>query len=198
MVRRGDGAPTLVSGGAKFQLIDRPRRRSSVQWTGDDPYRMDVPILFDGWTDDANMERNIQRLQLMRHSRGELSPPVQVYVDGALPVKGGLWYIEDITWGTQVIWNVKGKGMKGGYRMRQDAVLHLLQVQPISVLKLLRPPSATTTYRVKVGDTAATIAAKFEITVDALKKANNIRDAKKVAGMTHKPIQIPPSTVKLG
>jgi|SRR5262245_17007653 len=198
LVRRGDGVPTLVSGGSKFELIDRPRRRSSVQWIGDEPYRMDVPILFDGWQGNKDVERDIARVQLMRHSRGELSPPVRVYVDGALPVKGGLWYIEDITWGDQVIWNTRGKGMKGGFRLRQNATLHLLQVVPISVLKLLRPPSATTTYRVKVGDTAASIAAKFGISVTALRKANNIRDAKKIAGMVHKTIQIPPSTIRLG
>lgn len=195
LCRRGMGDPKIMSGGARYTVIERPRRKSTVQWAGDDPYRMDVPIMLDGWADEISVEADCAKITQMRQSKGDLVPPVEIYVDGALPVKGAKWVVEDYTWGDNVIWQVR-KGI--GFRLRQDITLHLLQSVPITVLQGNRPPSATTPYIVKVGDTMASIAKQWNVTVPAIKKANNIRDPKKITQMTNQTILIPPAVGGLG
>lgn len=190
LCRRGTEAPKITAGGARYTTIERPRRRSTIQWAGDDPYRMDVPVLLDGWADGLSVEPQCAQINQMKQSKGDLVPPVEVYVDGALPVKGARWVVEDITWGDMVIWSARSGA---GFRLRQDAVLHLLQSVALSVLQLDRPPSATTPYIIKSGDTLASIASKHGITVAAIKKANNIRDPKQITRKVGATILLPPS-----
>lgn len=174
---RGDATPKLISGGARYNVVNRARRKSTVQWDGDDPYRMDVPILLDGWMMQISVENDISKLNMMMRSIGDLIPPVKVFVDGAVPVKGGKWVIETIDWGDMVIWSAKQSTK--GYRLRQDAVLHLLQFVEPKVLQVATPNTATPKV-VKSGESAAKIARDHNTTVAALLKANNLRDAKQI------------------
>jgi LysM repeat protein len=188
-VLRGMDAPTITGGGGRWTVVPRPRRRSEIQWDGDDPYTMDVSIMFDGWIDDRNVERDIQRVNQMMHSQGQWLPPVTVRIAGALPVKGGVWVITGIDYGTTVLWDADKHGR--GFRYRQDAVLHLLQYLPETVLQFNRKPGTTTPYRVSVGDTIASIAAKWRVTPAMVTKKNNIRDPKKIK--VGQRLLIPPS-----
>lgn len=185
---RGQDAPTLVSGGARYNVVTRPRRKSTIQWDGDDPYRMDLSIVLDGFVDNKLIESDVAKLNQMMQSQGDFTPPVQVFITGAVPVKGARWVIESIDWGTSmVIWNPSG-------RLRQDAVIHLLQYVPQTVLQTVRPPSATTPYRIKAGDTLASIAARYQVTESALKSQNKIRDPKTIKTKIGQLLLIPPST----
>lgn len=193
MVKRGDGLPTITGGGSNYNTIQRPRRKSIVQWTGDDPYTMDVPIMIDGWATGTygmthkNMEADVARINQMRFSPGDLVPPVQVFIDGAVPVKGATWVITGIDWGTAAIWQADAKG--AGHRLRQDAILHLLQYVQETDLKINKMPAMTTRYVVKAKETIQMVAAKRGVTVNAIKVANGIRDGKKLPPV----IYIPPS-----
>lgn len=196
LVGRGEEAPIITGGGSRFNTITRPRRRSIVQWDGDDPYTMDVSIMLDGWGGRPgftrslhSVEADVARINQMHQSQGDLVPPVQVFVDGALPVKGARWVIVGIDWGTRTIWEADNRG--AGHRVRQDAVLHLLQYVAETDLKINKMPPMTTRYQVKAGETLAMIAAKHGITLQTLKDANGIRDAKSVK--TQQIIYIPPS-----
>jgi nucleoid-associated protein YgaU len=181
---RGDGAPQIEGGGARYDVVNRPRRRSVVQWNGDDPYRMLVPIMLDGWSKNQSIEGDAARINQMMHSQGELTPPVTLFIDGALPVKGAKWVIESIDWGDRVIWGAGG-------RLRQDLTLHVLQYLSENILQLARKPGATTPYRVKAGETMAAIAARWGVTVPEIKLKNNIRDPKTIK--TNQILLIPPS-----
>lgn len=193
-VRRGDGAPTQVGGGARFKTVPRPRRTSLVQWDGSDPYQMDVPVLFDGWIDETSMETDIAILNQMHSADNvaDLIPPPTVFIDGAVPIKNARWVIADITWGQTVIYHAIGDK---GFRYRQDAVVHLLQFVPSDPLVFKKPASTGIVHIVKSGETLKSIAKDH--TGDAnkakdIQKANDIRDAK-----TIKPgdkVKIPKST----
>jgi|SRR5215472_3015024 len=194
-VKRGEGAPQIVGGGARWDVITRPRRTSQIQWNGDDPYTMDLPVLFDGWMDSVSVERDIQSVNQMLHSPGAWVEPTTIRITGGVPVKGATWVLTGIDYGDMGIWDVDKRGK--GFRYRQDATLHLLQYIPETVLQFNIKPSATTPYVVKHGDTLASIAAKHKTTPAKVKKANNIRDHKKITpGQTIKVPGQKPHTVK--
>jgi LysM repeat protein len=178
-----------MGGGARFNTINRPRRSSIVQWDGDDPYQMDLSIMLDGWKINASVEADVARINQMRFSSGTLVPPVQVYVDGALPVKGATWIIMGIDWGSRTIWDSDTRGT--GHRLRQDAVLHLLQYVQETDLKLNKMPAMTTRYMVHEGETLQMIAANKGVTVSAIKVANGLRDGKTIK--KGQVLYIPPS-----
>lgn len=190
MVRRGNDPPKITGGGARYNVIERPRRRSTVQWMGDDPYRMDVPILIEGWP-DRDIEVDVSKINKLVHSPGNLVPPTQIYIDGGLPVKGAKWVVEGIEWGSMVIWSSKGGK---GHRLRQDCTLRLLQTVSPSVLRMNQAPTANLPYIVKTGDTAASIAKDHGVSTNDIKKANQpMRDVKVVANKVGSTILVPPS-----
>jgi|SRR5215831_4975959 len=178
MVRRGEEPPKIIAGGARYNVIERPRRTSMVQWVGNDPYRMDVSIMIDGWVDSRSVERDVAAINQMFHSPADLTPPRTVLIDGAVPVKGARWVIESIDWGDRTIWVPDNRG--NGHRLRQDATLHLLQLIPETVLKKLSPTTGLKIHTVKAGETGRSIAKKHGVTPDAIKKANNKRDLKTI------------------
>ena len=155
-----------------------------MEWDGDDPYRMDVPILLDGWAKRQTVENDVAKLNQMMQSPNDLTPPVQVYIDGAVPVKGAKWVIETIDWvyNSMVIWTTDARG--GGYRVRQDAIVHLLQFVAPKVLQV-NTPNQGVPIVVKAEQTLATIAKDFNIGVDAILKANGKRDSKSVKTGDH-------------
>jgi FOG: LysM repeat len=191
LCRRGQEPPKLISGGARYSVVDRARRKSTVQWEGDDPYRMDLPILLDGWMSGASVEMDVSRLNSMMRSPGDLIPPAKVYIDGAVPVKGAKWAIETIDWGDMVLWTADATSQ--GYRLRQDATIHLLQFLEPKVLQVATP-NMSIPITVKAGETAASIAKDNNIPVADLLRANNIRDGKTIK--TGVQLVIPPSYSK--
>lgn len=187
-VLRGFDAPKLVSVGGRWNVVERPRKKSLVQWAGDDPYRMSLPILFDGFDHRESQDAYINTLNKMRLSAGD-SPP-RVKVTGALPVDNPTdgWVIESIDWGDNVIWSPGGVGR--GFRIRQDATVNLLEYVAPDVVKV-RSTDASFIYTVKKGDTLSKISNLWYGTpkyASMLKKVNKIRDAKKLP----KQLRIPP------
>jgi len=87
---------------------------------------MDVPIIFDGWRYQQSVEQDIRHLQKMAIG-ADFTPPPTVKIDGALPVGGATWVISSIDWGTEVFWAQTPQGQY--FRLRQDAVVHLIEFQ---------------------------------------------------------------------
>lgn len=189
MVVRGEEAPKITGGGARWNTIERPRRTSMVQWVGNDPYSMDLSIMIDGWVDGRSVENDVAKINQMFHSPADLAPPRPIVIEGAVPVKGARWIISSIDWGDRTIWQPDGRGK--GYRTRQDAVLHLLQFVPETTLKKLTPTTGLKIHTVKAGETGRNIARKHGVTTAAIKKANNKRDLKTLK--TGDKIKIPPT-----
>lgn len=178
-VKRDADPPNMVSVGGRWNVVNRPRRTSFITWDGSDPYRMDVPILFDGFDTGRSMEDAISILNQMRIPPGDFSPPPQIDIEGAVPVKNTIWVIEGptgIDFGSNVIWH------PDGYRLRQDAVVHLLQFVEAHNLSI-KPPATTHIYTVKSGDTLKSISKSQYGTTkywSTIKNANTIRDIKKL------------------
>ena len=192
LLRRGLSAPKIVTGGARYSVIERPRRKSVVQWAGDDPWKMDVPVIFDGFIQGKSVELDIRRTEQMCQSRGDLTAPYTFRLDGALPVSGGLWVMESIDWGDNVYWYADNRG--SGHRVRQDATLHCLQYETEEILQINKPPPVSKPWRVVSGQTLAFIAAQTGVPQATLRKYNNMRDGKQLkVGTT---IMIPPQTGK--
>jgi LysM repeat protein len=195
VVRRGMGAPVITGGGGRWKTINRPRRTSIVQWDGDDPYTIDVPVLFDGWANNDSIEEEIAILNQMKMAdkAENLTPPPTVFVDGALPVKGARWVIADITWDADnVIWHVVGDK---DFRYRQSATVHLLQYVPTDTLVFKKVSVGSTIHTVKSGETLRSIAKKHTGNANdakAIAKANGIRDHKTIK--TGQNLKIPKPT----
>lgn len=186
LVLRDATPPKLVSVGGRWDVVNRPRRVSFTTWNGSDPYRMDLPILIDGLDDDVNVQPDIAFINNLRLAQQAFSPPPQVEVEGAIPVESPDegWVVESIDFGDNVIWHPKG------YRLRQDAVLHLLQYIPITSLSI-KPGSTAHMRRVRSGDTLKSISKDEYGTTkywSAIKNANGLRDVKKLP----KYLKIPP------
>jgi len=155
-VLRGDGPPKMVGGLGGWQQVARPRRTSLTQWIGCEPYQMDVPILFDGWHDKTSVEDDIRRLAKMA-TGADYSPPPTVIIQGAVPVSDATWVIDNIDWGDEVYWEETVQGKT--YRLRQDAVVHLLEYQAEERLKITITKSLPNTYVVhRAGETLRSIA----------------------------------------
>jgi len=156
-VLRGAAPPTMMAGGiGGWNTVPRPRRTALTQWAGRDPYQMDVPVLFDRWHEQNSVEREIR--QLNRMALGfDYQPPPTVKIQGALPVVGATWVISGIDWGEEVYW---AQSKSGFYRLRQDAVVHLLQYQAEERLKIVVTKSLPNIYVVfnKNGESLKTIA----------------------------------------
>lgn len=155
-VLRGDGPPKLVGGLGGWDIVSRPRRIGLTQWTGREPFQMDVPILFDGWHDQKSVEDDIRRLNGMAVGAA-YDPPPTVQVQGAVPVSDATWIISNIDWGDEVYWEENAAGKT--WRLRQDAVVHLLQYQAEDRLKITITKSLPNTYVVhRKGETLRSIA----------------------------------------
>jgi LysM repeat protein len=121
----------------------------------------------------------------MMQSPADFTAPPTVRIAGSVPVKNAKWVIESIDWGTAyVIW-------RGGVRLRQDAVVHLLQFVDDTVVTVKRQPTANQPYVLKAGDTLRGLAAQRGVDLQKVLKLNGLRDPKNVRpGLT---ILFPPS-----
>lgn len=186
-VKRDSAAAKISSVGGRWNVVNRPRRVSITTYDGTDPYRMDVPILFDGWDTGRSMEDAISILNQMQVPPSDYGTPPQVRIEGAVPVKNAKWVIDPhIDWGDNIIYH------EDGYRLRQDAVVHLLQYSAAEDLQI-KPPATTRIIHVKDGDTLKSISkAQYGTPIywSTIKNANKIRDPKKLPKTLRIPVII--------
>lgn len=104
--RLGDGSPTVTGGYAKWNDVDRIRRRSLTEWAGAPPISIDIPILFDDFQSAKSIEYDVKQLDLMaglglKHG----DPPLLGFNSvGVVPhdhknAPGFDWFIDQISWG---------------------------------------------------------------------------------------------------
>lgn len=193
-VLRGEGPPQMVGGGGGWEIEARPRRVGLTIWKGREPYAMDVPVLFDGWRIGRSQENAISVLNQMQMG-SDLQEPPTVNIEGGVPVKGIDWVIREIEWGTNVIYDDNDGGQE--FRLRQDAVVHLIQYNPEDRFKIMGKGNlqAPSMYRVRQGDDFRSISQLKYGTPTKWKNimvANKIRDYKKINKLVGKLIRIPP------
>jgi hypothetical protein len=123
-----DETPVQITGGyGGWTVTSRQRRTGLTMWMGKDPIRMSVPVLFDGYSDMDGQEVNISRLSRMAlPPTGQIEPPTVQVTGRGIPHPGPKnWVIENLQWGTNVIWDHDVNGSI--VRLRQDCVVNLMQ-----------------------------------------------------------------------
>lgn len=127
-----DTSATLTSGFGGWEAVDRPKRTQMTRYKGKPLFKQDVPIMFDGLRDGRNVEIEVSTLIRMSQQAGALAPPPTVKINGPVEREDLIWVIEDITWNSEnVIRDISGGS---SVRMRQSAVVHLLQFMDDKVI----------------------------------------------------------------
>lgn len=191
-----DETPAQVSGGyGGWTVTSRQRRTGLTMWMGKDPLRMSIPVLFDGFADGEGQEIGISRLSRMAlPPKGGGEPPVVQVSGHGIPHPGPKdWVIENLQWGTNVIYDSGNNG--NVVRLRQDCVVNLMQYLAEDRVAFSRMPPGTRAgskdkpgskgfqkpYTVVTGDTIQKIANKVYKDAKAtdwklITKANGITD----------------------
>ena len=156
-VLRGENPPQIQGGYGQYEIVDRPHRMSLTRWTGRQPFRLVVPILFDGWEDQESQEGDIDKLEQMALPTSPGGEPPVVTINGAVPWKDLPWVIETIDWGDAIY--ARRNPIQ---RYRQYATITFLRKvkEDVAAAKVFRDKGkGYRTYVVKRGDTLRKIAA---------------------------------------
>lgn len=118
-------SPTLSGGYGGWEVVDRPKRVGLTRFKGRNPFRQDIPIIFDGYKESHSQESKIERLEKMALQPNVMEEPRKITVDGQAHRTELTWIIEDIEWDKgNVIWSPEGDS---AVRLRQAAIVKLLQ-----------------------------------------------------------------------
>lgn len=121
-----DGTASNVTDGyGQWEVVSRPKRTAIVRYSGRDPFKMDVPVVFDGLISATPQEHNISQLMRMSQPPADLTQPPTLTVEGAVPLRGFTWVIDSFDWDNgSVIWDMFGGAPA---RLHQPVVVHLLE-----------------------------------------------------------------------
>jgi LysM repeat protein len=189
-ILKGEGSPKITGGYGGWTVANRPHQVGLTVFTGLDPIRMSIPVVFEGWPGTDGQEIRIGRLSRMGLPHGANNEPSVVRISGlGVPKPGPLrWVVESLDWGDNVIWDTGDDGSM--VRLRQDCTINLLQYVAEDRVAFSKLPQAKPGggawpkhYVWKKGDTLRKVAAHFYHNSKKWKliaKANNIRDPKSI------------------
>jgi LysM repeat protein len=211
----GQTPAQVTDGFGGWDVVDRPRRVSMTQWNGRKPFQITLPLIFDGWINDAggyeSQESSIQQLIWMSLPRQKKTTkgrtqtsyddPTTVNIYGAIPFSGitnNNWVISNLDFGDNAIWMMlatEGASVRP-VRVRQDVTVTLLQyVDPDRVVvqgaNQGLSPRPIGPYIVKSGDTLRKLAVLWYGDVEmaqTIADFNGLRDTKIKKGQTLKRI----------
>lgn len=166
----GEGSATVDGGLGGWESVPRPGRRPLTVWRGpEEPLRMGLPLVFDGYgriADDStvqtSVEAELRQLEIIAGVAVREDPvPPFITVLGAVPhdlrwAPRNRWVIEDLEWGAAE------RRFKDGQRVRQfvDVTL-LLYTEPDRMRRLTEQSRPTRDpVKAKDGDTFEKIAAR--------------------------------------
>ena len=120
---RGEDPPRIVGGYGGWEQIDRPGRSALTQWAGVGAYRLELPLIFDGFFNGSSVDDDCDRLERMARPPAAGVEPPTITISGAVPQRGLNWVIDTdgLDWANDAIYHPRG------YRMRQSVVVTLLQ-----------------------------------------------------------------------
>lgn len=190
----GDGQPVQTQGFGGWEEIERPRRKSITQWKGRQPWRIEIPIMFDRFDEGSegeSVEPDIRLLEQLAGGGINAEPPVCVFNSGGLVPHDYThathlrWVLDDIQFGEAI------RRRSDGNRVRAEMTVTVLEyVEDVYVIEraLTRAAKRTTSarqgaaqkrYTVKRGDTLSRIAQQELGTFSRwreIARLNNIRD----------------------
>lgn len=188
-VLMGNGPATPTGGVGGWQQKKRPDAKSLTEWTGQDTFTQDVPILINGFMDGNSIEgQAADIIKLGRKTEDDEVPPV-FHIFGAIWMQWLPWVLEGVEWGSttdeQVIRD------RDTTLIRQELTLHIAEYEDPDQIRLKRIRRAYgvgkgggvnfpgNVYIVRKDDTLAKIAAKVygdRTRWKVLAKKNGIRD----------------------
>jgi LysM repeat protein len=188
-ILKGETPPKLTDGFGGWDVTQRPKQVALSTWSGVNPFRLAIPVVFEGWGEGAGQEIRIHKLERMALPVGRGEPAVVTLEGSGLPNRGvKRWVIESLEWGDDVIWDFGDDGSM--VRMRQDCTINLLQYVDDDRVAFSKLPNAQPGggtwpkhYVWKRGDTLQRVAARFYHNSKRWKKiatANNVRDPKNI------------------
>lgn len=190
--RFGPKGATAAGGGPILSTVPRPERKSLTEWTGREPYAMEIDFYLDEWESGEGLpvEREFRKLErLMGIDKGDPEPP-QIIVLGDPPGcvphdfhdnSRARWWVSGVT-----VEDERTLKNDAGNRLRVFGAIQLTEVVEGELLTITagkKPKTAgQNRYTVKKGDTLISIASKKKIKGGwkTLAKLNKIRDPRKV------------------
>lgn len=114
--------PTTVTQGGGvggWEEVAHPKRASSTEWTGQPLLTLEIPLMFDGWRTQTEVEEPCRVLNVWgRVPKGRRQPAVlQVVYGNWTPLR---WVVQDLAWGPELR-NAQGR------RVRQEVTVTLLE-----------------------------------------------------------------------
>jgi LysM repeat protein len=165
----GFGAAVASSGGG-WVSVSRPKRVGFTVWNGQDPYQMNIQILFDGLQNDSSVEGDYEALRrIMRVPVGAAGAPSPCLLAGAVPLTQVRWVLQAIDQDASSIIR-----RQDGQLVRVAVTVSLLEYVEADVAVALKPSPAKAavsrkpkqapsvrSYTVVSGDTLSRIAQKL-------------------------------------
>src|SRR6187397_3354720 len=78
----GTDVPRITGGYGGWKQIDKPRKRSVIEYQGIAPLEMQLELIFDAWGEDAkitNVDTDLVELEAMTEPLGLNQPPPKVF-----------------------------------------------------------------------------------------------------------------------
>jgi LysM repeat protein len=184
-----DKAPTPSDGGGGWEEVSLPRRPAVLIWKGRGLMKMSMSVVLDRFREDVSVYDGAYRT-LTRFWRPEgssnsdtVEPSVLTLASSGdvVPYKNLKWVLETLEWG-------EAQGNDEGVRSQQVLVLTFVEFRADVRLKPGSPKKTQRTqpYKVKKGETLASIARKYGISTSALGALQKppIKDSRNVVGKT--------------
>jgi hypothetical protein len=149
----------VIQGYGGWTEQDRARRRSLTYFTGPKPFKMDLPILFDGYSTDDSVEAAVKTIEQMATPAKYGSPPPTIKITGHVPHTDLTWVIDDVTWGDTM-------RKIGGTLVRQHLVIHLLQYVTADIAKVSATQKVQTKSKHKSKNTHEYVRTQYGYAVD--------------------------------
>ncbi len=94
----GSEIPTHVpgSGIAKWNSVNRRRRRNGLEFDSEDPVKVTFSVIFDGWKNDVSVIEPWQRMFGWGSRNGLPSMPTVIRTEGPIPFSNLRWVIDNI------------------------------------------------------------------------------------------------------
>lgn len=169
----GDGVAKPTTGGG-WAVVPRPKWVGFTEWEGVDPYRMTIPLVFDGFAEDRSVELDIETLrQMMRPLDTPRTRPPIVRLIGPIPLSHLNWGIQNIDYGDELR-RSDGQRVRAFFTleviewiqadvlfgMRRSPAVAAAEAAPTNPDTPAAAPASGKTYTVKRGDTLSAIAAR--------------------------------------
>jgi LysM repeat protein len=160
----GPTNPIVAGGYGTWELQKRPHRKSLTNWTGHDPFTMNLDLMiFEDINDQISIEgriRDLERMAMPDRANTPVRPPVVRITGEMVPHNDLPWVIQDMTWGVTL------RNLSTFHRYQQQVTISLLEfitgseVEQTNALPGHGVPKYRT-YTVRRGDTLQSIAKKL-------------------------------------